>query len=838
MTTGIRRVAAALTAALLLAACGGNYSGAASGSSSSSPTGSTTSSGGYTTPQAFFAAQVEPNMGFCRTCHVSGGVADTAGTGAPNTQGNLFLLSSDTTQDYNNVNAAWTALGGGVSTSLLLLNPSTPAQNHTGGQPWPVGSQPYTAMQTLLSCWNDPSGCAALLSGSGGTPVAQQQPLLGSSHAQTLWSSFCSGQPDSTPLPADPRSLIVPGVNAGNAVYFNAYWQNCHAKLPASQQAPTTCGAWRADAAIGQAALAGTLASGSTSATDYNNTWQTWGLSSRPANFDQLYTLRYGMNHAPFNNPYPLPGEDPNATSGGSGQLPLGMVQLKNSSGQWTGNIGTIACFSCHGGQIGDPTSGDYALTSSNLGLGNANFDSLMQAYDSESTVFRDLGIVLSLDLLNVGVEHRGQNNAVGGFELLFMLLDYDSLGLNPNPVKLALNSADPHPTAEAQDPPAWWNYGHRPRKFFDAGVSNDDNRIIMAAGVPDSAILSTTGAVYRSTVDQYDDDISDYLLTLQSPAYPYGYCTGSNGAPGAGDNAACINQPLAEQGAVLFHTLNLWSLAGNAGKPAPLGGNGSCAGCHGAYSPRYVNDPTFLTSPALEGVAGHIEPLNTIGTDPARANELSTYLRAAYTTTYWAYPEGQPGYVAPSSSNVLVQDAEDALPPAQRTQGACGWEEQIIGYQAPPLYGVWATAPYLHNGSVPNVEAVLDSSKRPEIWQRQLQTIGSITGYDQRLSTAYDFQNLGWNYTALSCSQLAGGAAQNCNASNPTAPDVTQIITNFVDSAFNWAALVSIPGPNQITNRLTYDTRQLGNGNGGHDFADALTDQERQAIIEYLKTL
>jgi len=29
-----------------------------------------------------------------------------------------------------------------------------------------------------------------------------------------------------------------------------------------------------------------------------------------------------------------------------------------------------------------------------------------------------------------------------------------------------------------------------------------------------------------------------------------------------------------------------------------------------------------------------------------------------------------------------------------------------------------------------------------------------------------------------------------------------------------------------------------LGQGNGGHDFADALTDQERQAIIEYLKTL
>ena len=34
-------------------------------------------------------------------------------------------------------------------------------------------------------------------------------------------------------------------------------------------------------------------------------------------------------------------------------------------------------------------------------------------------------------------------------------------------------------------------------------------------------------------------------------------------------------------------------------------------------------------------------------------------------------------------------------------------------GYVAPPLDGVWATAPYLHNGSVPTLAALLDSRLR-----------------------------------------------------------------------------------------------------------------------------
>jgi hypothetical protein len=34
------------------------------------------------------------------------------------------------------------------------------------------------------------------------------------------------------------------------------------------------------------------------------------------------------------------------------------------------------------------------------------------------------------------------------------------------------------------------------------------------------------------------------------------------------------------------------------------------------------------------------------------------------------------------------------------------------------------------------------------------------------------------------------------------------------------------------------YDTSQPGRSNAGHTYGDALTDEERWAVIEYLKTL
>jgi hypothetical protein len=110
-------------------------------------------------------------------------------------------------------------------------------------------------------------------------------------------------------------------------------------------------------------------------------------------------------------------------------------------------------------------------------------------------------------------------------------------------------------------------------------------------------------------------------------------------------------------------------------------------------------------------------------------------------------------------------------------------------GYQAPPLDGVWATAPYLHNGSVPTLHHLLKSGDRPRVFTRSYRT-----GVDD-----YDAERVGWKVTEL------------------PAPPVTD----------------SPPDA-----RRTYDTTKPGRSNAGHTFGDDLTDDERRAVIEYLKTL
>lgn len=94
------------------------------------------------------------------------------------------------------------------------------------------------------------------------------------------------------------------------------------------------------------------------------------------------------------------------------------------------------------------------------------------------------------------------------------------------------------------------------------------------------------------------------------------------------------------------------------------------CADCHGIY----------------EGPnAAYPERIEEVGTDPVRSARF-TATEAQWINQTWF---GQP----PMEANE--------------------------GYLAPPLVGVWATAPYLHNGSVPDLRALLLPSERPVRWRR-----------------------------------------------------------------------------------------------------------------------
>lgn len=105
------------------------------------------------------------------------------------------------------------------------------------------------------------------------------------------------------------------------------------------------------------------------------------------------------------------------------------------------------------------------------------------------------------------------------------------------------------------------------------------------------------------------------------------------------------------------------------------------------------------------------------------------------------------------------------------------------MGYKARPLNGIWATGPYLHNGSVPSLyDLLLPAKLRP-------------TSFGMG-SRQFDPKKVG-----------------------------------FMD----------IPGGE---NRFTFETVDdagkpiVGNSNAGHDYGAALTERERLAILEYLKVI
>ena len=100
-------------------------------------------------------------------------------------------------------------------------------------------------------------------------------------------------------------------------------------------------------------------------------------------------------------------------------------------------------------------------------------------------------------------------------------------------------------------------------------------------------------------------------------------------------------------------------------------------------------------------------------------------------------------------------------------------------GYANQPLDGIWLRGPYLHNGSVPTLRDLLDPpDQRPRVFYR---------GYD-----VFDQARVGF-------------------VSN-VPRDGNQVFTQ-------------------------YDTAVPGNGNGGHVYGTALMPDEKQAIVEYMKT-
>jgi mono/diheme cytochrome c family protein len=144
----------------------------------------------------------------------------------------------------------------------------------------------------------------------------------------------------------------------------------------------------------------------------------------------------------------------------------------------------------------------------------------------------------------------------------------------------------------------------------------------------------------------------------------------------------------------------------------------------------------------------GQVTEIADIGTDPQRLNSFTPDLAVRMNTI----GEGKPW----------------AFRHFRKTNG----------YGNMPLDGIWLRAPYLHNGSVPTLRALLFPDERPRVFYR---------AYD-----VYDWEHLG-----------------------------------FVSS-----------GPEAERDGVPFDTTLKGNGNGGHLYGSSLTARQREDLLEYLKTL
>lgn len=167
-----------------------------------------------------------------------------------------------------------------------------------------------------------------------------------------------------------------------------------------------------------------------------------------------------------------------------------------------------------------------------------------------------------------------------------------------------------------------------------------------------------------------------------------------------------------------------------------------TCAGCHGRYDGE------------ARGFPERVVPAAEVATDPARA-ACFTEAEAAWINASWF---GRPTPMTPTG-----------------------------GYLAPALTGVWAGAPYLHNGSVPTLAALLDPALRPARWRR---VGGELEGYDPEA-------------VGLRFEEVAGPA-----------------------------------DPDSLEGRRVYDTARPGLSNAGHDYGAELTVSERADLLAYLRTL
>jgi len=357
---------------------------------------------------------------------------------------------------------------------------------------------------------------------------------------------------------------------------------------------------------------------------------------------------------------------------------------------------------------------------------------------------------------------------------------------------------------------PFLWNASRQDHTQWNGGVPN---------GLFIQALARNTGEVFgvfadfrpkvhipgtalTPTVIRYNDNSADFvglqtleekISTLRPPPWPRDLF-------GLDDQLAARGKPLFEahcgechgerESRLTVHSANAWDTPVKAvGTDPKMLLNSLRAGRSGIYAGALLPPPPFNARFADETQIGSVLAGSVVGSlvdeavlpFPITPEKLRTsgVWRALRLDIADLVPGKEPGDLTIRNPG-LIKDLQATLvsrltdmfkPPSGGTAAA---------YESRVLHGIWATAPYLHNGSVPNLWELLTPAKD----RKRSFMVGS---------RAFDPKNVGY------------------------ATD---------QSPFRTGSFVADP------------MNANGNGNGGHEYGTTLTPEERWAIIEYLKTL
>ena len=128
-----------------------------------------------------------------------------------------------------------------------------------------------------------------------------------------------------------------------------------------------------------------------------------------------------------------------------------------------------------------------------------------------------------------------------------------------------------------------------------------------------------------------------------------------------------------------------------------------------------FASRPTYLPDAAAEGHRGQHHADRDDRHRPARTQLVNEQFKRAWNTSWWGYDDLNPKWTKDGQGRpgtTFERMANDYNAQNSRLEGPNKWSNSPLGYEAPPLYGAWASAPYFHNGSVPTIRDILQPGR------------------------------------------------------------------------------------------------------------------------------